>query len=357
MENQPAEHVQNTSSNDINPLMRLREDLPDNLGFWAEAYFRVEVTTSQRSQAEQKRDLRLFLDFMSAEEGALDRVRWTPRLTRAFTEHLQNMENDSGGRRFANRTINRILAHLKTFAGWIHKSRPFPLGNPMDKFKSLPVGSTLEIERAITPSERRKILDAADILILTGGRSRSKRKAKIDIASRPRRKGYRPYRNRAIVYCLIETGMRRAAVCSLNGEDVDRKSFRLKAFEKGGRQHTYRISKEGMAAICDYIEREREVDNSRWQSPALFLSAATVPQSTGRLSARTINDVWNAVCQTAGVIGRTPHSARHAMGKHLIEKTGNIAAVQKQLGHQNAAYSMQYARITGDDMLDALNDR
>ena len=180
---------------------------------------------------------------------------------------------------------------------------------------------------------------------------------KIEITSRPRRKGYRPYRNRAIVYCLIETGMRRSAVCNLNLEHVDRKSFKLKAVEKGGRQHAYRISKEGMAAIGDYIEREREPDDTRWQSPALFLPAATVPESSGRLSARTVNDVWNDVCLTAGVTGRTPHSARHAMGKHLIEKTGNVAAVQKQLGHQNAAYSMQYARITGDELLDVLNDR
>jgi len=28
------------------------------------------------------------------------------------------------------------------------------------------------------------------------------------------------------------------------------------------------------------------------------------------------------------------------MGRHLIEKTGNIAAVQRQLGHTNAAYSI-----------------
>ena len=56
MKNQPEEHGKNTSSNEINPLVRLREDLPDSLDFWAEAYFQVEVTTSQRSQAKQKRE-------------------------------------------------------------------------------------------------------------------------------------------------------------------------------------------------------------------------------------------------------------------------------------------------------------
>jgi len=55
MGNQPGEYSENISSNEIIPLLRLREDLSDSLDFWAEAYFRVEVTTSQRSQAEQRK--------------------------------------------------------------------------------------------------------------------------------------------------------------------------------------------------------------------------------------------------------------------------------------------------------------
>ena len=55
--------------------------------------------------------------------------------------------------------------------------------------------------------------------------------------------------------------------------------------------------------------------------------------------------------------GKTPHSARHGMGRHLIEKTGNIEAVQRQLGHKNAAYSLQYSRITREELNSALDDR
>jgi site-specific recombinase XerC len=45
------------------------------------------------------------------------------------------------------------------------------------------------------------------------------------------------------------------------------------------------------------------------------------------------------------------------MGRHLIEKTGNVAAVQRQLGHKNAVHSMQYARITVRELAEALEDR
>ena len=55
--------------------------------------------------------------------------------------------------------------------------------------------------------------------------------------------------------------------------------------------------------------------------------------------------------------GRTPHRARHAMGKPIIAKTGNIAAVQKQLGHRQAAYAIQYVRTATEELAQVLDDR
>ena len=89
----------------------------------------------------------------------------------------------------------------------------------------------------------------------------------------------------------------------------------------------------------------------------MFLPDAGNAKSTGRLSPLAVNRIWNAVADIAGVAGKTPHAARHVMGRHIVEKTGNIAAVQRQLGHKNAAYSMQYARITAEELRDVLNDR
>jgi Phage integrase family len=63
-----------------------------------------------------------------------------------------------------------------------------------------------------------------------------------------------------------------------------------------------------------------------------------------------INMIWNEVCQLAHIRGKTPHSARHAMGRHIMQKTGNAAAVQRQLGHSNVVYSLQYARITDAEL-------
>jgi len=347
--------LQNTTQNNSVSLIEVKNGLPDTISVWAEAYFRFEVTTSESSRREQKRDLALFRDFMLEACRSEERTQWSPRVSQAFKENLKNGDPGSGKRGYSDRTINRIMAHLKTFAKWIHKLKPFPLGNPMTKIKLLPVGTGLEVERAITPAERRRILDAADTLPVQGGRSRDRHRYRTK--ERPQRKGFRPFRNRAIVYCLIETGMRRAAARNLDLADVDFKKKTVSADEKGGRKHAYKISAEGLAAIADYLEKEREQDYVKWRSPALFLSAATTAHGNGRLNPRVINTVWNEICGLAGVEGHTPHDARHAMGKHIIDKTGNIAAVQRQLGHTNPAYSMQYARITDQELSDVLEDR
>ena len=331
------------------------DDVSVSFRWWVEQYFRFEVTTVASSQKVQRRDLELFAAHLEREEGQDSISAWSPRASRAFQEALTREVNEKGKRSRSDRTINRIMAHLKTFAAWMHKLRPFPLGNPMGKIKLLAVGNGLEIERALTDAERRRLLDAADLLLRIGGESKDRSRFRGE--GKPRRKGYRAYRNRAIIYTLIETGMRRAAIRNLNLSDVDFKRKSLSVVEKGGHTHRYQISGEGLAAIRDYIEKERAIDEEALQSPALFLPASNNGNAKERLSVVAIDEVWKECAGAAGVAGRTPHSARHAMGRHLIEKTGNIAAVQRQLGHKNAAYSMQYARITEKEINEVLDKR
>jgi site-specific recombinase XerD len=331
-------------------------EIQDDLREWAAIYFETQVTTSPRSQKEQRRDLALFLSFLQQEFGNTFRVTWSPRASRDFLSALQNTCKENGAKKWSDRTVNRITAHLKTFAKWIHQHRPFPLGQPMGKIKMLSVGNHLEIERALTKQERNRILDAADQLLLVGGRSRDRHRH--GGTTPPQRKSFRPYRNRAIIYTLIETGMRRTAITNLNLVDIDFDRRILSVVEKGGSVQPYPISRQGIAAISDYLEQERRVDQAKWKAHALFLASSSSPHGDGRLNPKGINTVWNQVRDFAGVDkDKTPHSARHGMGVFIMEKTGNVAAVQRQLGHKNASFSLQYSRITNDELKRILDER
>ena len=344
----------------ITALTSLVNEETDSLNAWLEAYFAVEVTTAESSRRVQQRDLRRFLSFLHQETGSDKRTAWTGRLSRDFFEGLRHALKPDGSRCYADRTINRIFAHLKTFASWIHHYRPFPLGHPLARLRQLATSAGLEVERALSETERKQLLETADLLPIIGGRSRDQRRCKhITLPNeRPRRKGYRPWRNRAIIYLLMETGMRRAAVTSLNLNEVNTQRRTVTVTEKGGQRHRYTISQEGLKALQDYMTWERDDDADFWQaSPALFLPASGKPQSRGRLTPQVVNAIWNEVCTLAHVNGKTPHSARHAMGRHIMAKTGNAAAVQRQLGHSNVAYSLQYARITDEELQRLLDER
>lgn len=348
----PISALQIASHNNLQAI----EPGQDTLDRWAELFFQIEVTTSERSQQAQRRDIERFLSFMLPEAGTLARTAWTPRLSSAYVRALQKEIREDGRRRWSNTSINRFIAHLKTFAKWIHSKAAFPLGQPTEKIGTLRTTNVLQIERAFSKQERRRILDAADMLVMTGGKSKDRSRYK-DVARRPTRKAYRPYRNRAIVYTLVETGMRRGAIRMIDLAGVDRKANTLDTIEKGGAEESYQISREGMQAITEYIEQERSYDAEGNLSPALFLAARSRSNATERLSARAINRIWNQIMKAAGVEDKTPHAARHAMGRHVIEKTGNASAVARQLKHRNLTYSLQYARVTAEEMSATLNDR
>lgn len=226
--------------------------------------------------------------FMERVEKSDTGPLWTPRLSAAFRDFMMASRKDDGARQWSDRTVNRVIAHLKPFAKWVHSLRPFTLGNSMAKIKTNSATNALEIERALKPSESRRILDAADFLLQTGGRSKSRRRyARAGQGTeRPLRKGYRAWRNRAIIYTLIETGMRRTAVTMIDLADNDFERHRITVQEKGGARHTYEISREGMEAIKAYLEHERSHDNEKWHSPALFLTAGTIVHGKGRLTVR-----------------------------------------------------------------------
>ena len=326
----------------------------DSLADWIELYFQVEDTTLESSRKVKKRDLEIFLKFYQEENGDDLLKHWTPRLSKKFLSWLTSQVTRNGKRRWNDRTANRILIHVKAVSKWIHKHRPFTLGNPCEKVKSIATQSLLDVERALTTQERRRILDAADELVISGGKSKDRnRHGHKEI--RPKRKTYRPYRNRAIIYTLIGTGMRRAAICPITLDDVDRERRRIRTIEKGNKECWYSISREAMEAILKYIEVERDTDNIHYHTNRLFLPAHQQTKN-GQISSKTVSTIWAEVCEFADVEGKSPHSARHAMGVHVQKKTQNPSAVQRQLNHSNALYCNQYMRITEKELKSVLDD-
>lgn len=90
----PEKPLQNGTSNNSVGQIRIQDGVPDTISFWIGAYLLYEVTTSEASRKEQRRDLNRFRNFMLAPGGEERRLR-TSRLSQAFKE-AQHKEGPGG---------------------------------------------------------------------------------------------------------------------------------------------------------------------------------------------------------------------------------------------------------------------
>ena len=173
----------------------------------------------------------------------------------------------------------------------------------------------------------------------------------------------RPTRDRAIVYLLLSTGLRREEVIRLDLDQVDpqtpealrtvhkAKITRVKG--KGKTERTVFLSADGRSALADYLERERGRDATAGQA-ALFLTASSIAvrASDGRLSLRAFNHILEQIGRWHDAEQRDPirhisplrpHDLRHTFAFQLAKVTGADAyELERRLGHRSQRYIQRY---------------
>jgi integrase len=255
-------------------------------------------------------------------------------------------------------TVNNHLASLAGFCGWVAAQSPgaWPGGNPTRGVRALAL-APLE-PRALTPAQVRSLKSVVDRLERfhfpkgrrTGGGESQHGHA-------------RAMRDRAIVYVLLSTGLRREELVMLDVSQVSprepellrqAKRARLTAvIGKGGTSRTVFLSADARTALADYLEHERPRD-ACGDAPAVFLSAVSVASRRpgGRLSPRSINSILERIGRwhdaehsdrARWVSPLRPHDLRHTFAFALAETTGKDAyELERRLGHRSQRYIARY---------------
>jgi integrase len=173
----------------------------------------------------------------------------------------------------------------------------------------------------------------------------------------------RPWRDRAIVYVLLSTGLRREELLNLNLDQLvpntpallrQARQGRLTGVQgKGGTERTVFLSADARQALADYLEKERPRDAGEG-TPALFLSATGIParRPDGRLSLRAVNLILEQIGRwhdaelkdpTRHLSPLRPHDLRHTFAFHLAQATGADAyELERRLGHRSQRYIQRY---------------
>jgi integrase len=327
----------------------LPADVPDSLAAWATRYLALAVVGVRSPAVTQK--IALHLDRIVAffvDSYGHDRIS---TCLRRDVLAWQKAMVDQG---LAPATVNNHLASLSAFITWVTAQAPaiFPIGDPAKGVRELGL-PPLE-PRALSPAQVRSLKNLCD-RFERFHRLRGQRWA-TDAAAAPVRVHGRPWRDRAIVYVFLSTGLRREELLNLNLDQLvprtvaglrQARQGRLTGVKgKGGTERTVFLSVDARQALADYLEKERPRDAGA-DTPALFLTATGIPAraADGRLSLRAVNLILAQIGRwhdaelkdpSRHISPLHPHDLRHTFAFHLAKVTGADAyELERRLGHRS----------------------
>ena len=337
----------------------------DSIEDWAGRYLEAAVHGVRSAEVADKIALHLgrFRDHFHDAHGHERISAVVQREVVAWREHLA-ADPDASGLGLAPATVNAHLASLSGFTTWVraHEEAALPHGNPCSKVSDLPL-PPLE-PRALSAAQVRSLKNVLDRLERFHQHKGRQRRGEAGVHGHGR-----PLRDRAIVYLLLSTGLRREELVTVdldqlapNTPEALRAAKKAKITGVRGKGRTQRnvfLSADARQAVADYLERERPTDAGP-ESTALILSAASIGsrRPDGRLSPRSIN----LICEQIGrwhdaeqpdparhLSPLRPHDLRHSFAFALAAETGNDAyELQRRLGHQSQRYIDRYTNPPED---------
>src|SRR3954463_6065335 len=293
----PAPHLMEFTSRKVDgalvPFAGGAPDTVEALSSWVTRYLTLAVVGVRSEEVADKIALHLerFSTFYTDVYGH-DRIR---NVLKRDVLAWQRALSDDG---LAPATVNNHLASLSGFTTWVAAQAPhlFAIGDPAKGISELGL-PPLE-PRTLSPEQVRSLKSVCDRLERFH-QLKGRRWTKTPEQLRVRSTG-RPLRDRAIVYVLLSTGLRREELVNLDLDQVSpstsaelrraRQGRITRVQGKGKTERTVFLSADARGALADYLEQERSRDVSE-QATALFLSAVSLPARSidGRLSPRAIN--------------------------------------------------------------------
>lgn len=150
-----------------------------------------------------------------------------------------------------------------------------------------------------------------------------------------------PFRDRAMILLLLDTGIRASECCNLTIGDLNKVTNHILVFGKGKKERSIPISKNTLNAIDEYLQTRGNKDPN---SP-IFVKTNGKPIDRvllGRILAR--------IGAKAGIGKVHPHRFRHTFAIQFLRNGGNIYSLQKILGHSTLDMVKRYLAIAQHDL-------
>jgi site-specific recombinase XerD len=283
--------------------------LADYLPVWVEAFL-VDRKAGNKAAGTlifYRKKLKHFLAYCDTQ--LITRIgQLTPQGIREYMINLEDTGHNSGG-------IHASFRVMRTFLNWYeNEAEPEGWKNPIRKVKA----PKIELEQ----------LEPCDITAVN---------AILDTCTG---RDFVSLRDRAILYLLLDTGLRANEAVMLDVEDLDPiRGNILVRCGKGRKPRTVFIGKKTRKVIRAYL-RERESDG-----PALWLT------DTGeRMAYEGLRQMVRRRSERAGVQQPTLHSFRRFFALAYLRNGGDIFTLQKLMGHSDLQILRRYLNQIDEDL-------
>ena len=148
-------------------------------------------------------------------------------------------------------------------------------------------------------------------------------------------------RNRAIIFTLLDTGVRASELCKITIEECDLKNRRISVYGKGAKQRMVPLSAKTGKTIWTYLTSREE----KGPKDPVFASRrgyALTKDGLGQLIRR--------IGKRAGVANAYTHRFRHTFAITYLRNNGDIFTLQRILGHSDLAMVKRYLAIACSDV-------
>lgn len=150
-------------------------------------------------------------------------------------------------------------------------------------------------------------------------------------------------RDSAILWLLLDTGLRASELCALRRRDVDLEGGKLLVeCGKGGKSRVVPLGNRVRKALWDYLKTEPRDD-----AEPVFQTQRGEPmnRNTLRLLTNRLERITGIHCN--------PHKFRHTCALFKLKNGASSFEVQETLGHQSLVMTMRYVKLAGSDLVEA----
>lgn len=155
-----------------------------------------------------------------------------------------------------------------------------------------------------------------------------------------RKTGYTGLRDSAMFSILVNCGLRREELVSLDVSDINHEERCLLVHGKGAKERTAYLNNDTYKSLSEYLKAREGVCSGSCE--ALF-----VTRSGKRIDSKKINEIMSKALRDAGITDKhyTPHTLRKTCATLMSQSGEDIRTIQRVLGHSNIQTTTIYTGV------------